>query len=178
MGKNHLIVIAIIIHWPTPVNLGQVSSPLTFQATLQWSFSSLMKPGVWATLQWSFSSLMKPGVCMPYQVLQPYAFYMQTIYAPLHFFFLYVPHGDYTITTCCFILSLLHAHLIARLLPCSSSCSLSAMTPCTCICTCHWCPYKENPYTKLHGSSATVTTSHIGVLFSYMVHQSWFQYWD
>ena len=41
MGKNQLIVIAIIIHWPTPSNPGQVSSPLTFQAT---STMELLKP--------------------------------------------------------------------------------------------------------------------------------------
>ena len=33
MGKNQLIIIVIIIHWLTPADLGQVSSPLTFQAT-------------------------------------------------------------------------------------------------------------------------------------------------
>ena len=41
MGKNHLIIIAIIIHWPTPANPGQVSSPLTFQATFT---MELLKP--------------------------------------------------------------------------------------------------------------------------------------
>ena len=29
-----------------------------------------------------------PGVCMPYQVLQPYFIYMQSIYAPLIIFFM------------------------------------------------------------------------------------------
>ena len=41
MGKKHLIIIAIIIHWPTVANPGQVSSPLTFQAT---STMELLKP--------------------------------------------------------------------------------------------------------------------------------------
>ena len=35
----------------------------------------------------------------------------------------------------------------------------------------YWRPYKKKQSTGLHGSSATVTVSSVGILFTYMVHQ-------
>ena len=74
----------------------------------------------------------------------------------IHYYFLICLHGDYTIAIHWFILSLFHSPFVS-----TSNLVIDVHI-------------KKNLCTKLHGSSTVVTASSLGIIFTYMVHQSWF----
>ena len=141
--------------WLNPESMLTLTIPLL---NLTWSNHQLpsnIYEGILHTLPYHLGLSLDftdelPEVCMPCKQLH-------------YLFFFMCFHSDYTITIHCIILSL------SMLVPCLYFAMLPLYLHENSVIDVH---IKKSPSTGLHGSSTAVTSNSIGILFTYMAHQS------